>query len=55
MGNIRTIEQVVSIIDAITAEELKELAQELIIGDRLRLAVVGPIADDEPLEELLRL
>jgi predicted Zn-dependent peptidase len=46
-------DQIISIIDAITVEELKELAQELIAASKLRLAVVGPIARDEPLEESL--
>ena len=54
-GDIRTVDQVVAIIDAITADELEELARELVIGDLLRLAVVGPVADDEPLKELLKL
>ena len=38
---ILSIDQVVSIIDAITADELKQLAQELLVGNQLRLAVVG--------------
>jgi predicted Zn-dependent peptidase len=54
-GRILSLEQVVSIIDAITAEELKQIAEELLIGSQLRLAVVGPIAAGEPLEELLEL
>ncbi len=54
-GHILTVDQVVSIIDAITADELKQLAQELLVGSQLRLAVVGPITDQEPLEELLKL
>jgi len=54
-GDILTVDQVVSIIDAITDDELKQLAQELLVGEHLRLAVVGPVADEEPLEELLRL
>ncbi len=54
-GRILSLEQVVSIIDAITADELKQIAEELLIGSQLRLAVVGPIAADEPLEELLKL
>ncbi|GAG38256.1 unnamed protein product, partial [marine sediment metagenome] len=53
-GRILTIDQVVSIIDAITAEELKQLAQELMVGGQLRLAVVGP-ASNQHLEELLKL
>ena len=52
---ILSVDQVVSIIDAITADELKQLAQELLVDNRLRLAVVGPVAEDKPLEELLKL
>ena len=54
-GDILGVEQVESIIDAITAEELSQLAQELIVDSQLRLAVVGPLAKSEPLEELLKL
>jgi len=52
---ILSVDQVISIIDAITAEELKQIAQELIVGSQLRMAVVGPVTSDEPLEELLKL
>ncbi|MEE8619317.1 MAG: insulinase family protein, partial [Dehalococcoidales bacterium] len=52
---ILNIEQVESIIDAVTADELNQLAQELIVDSQLRLAVVGPITNDEPLQELLKL
>jgi len=52
---ILSVDQVMSIIDAITTEELQQLAQELLVGNRLRLAVVGPVRHDEPLEELLKL
>ena len=55
LERILSVDQVISIIDAITAEELKQLAQELMVGNELRLAVVGPVASDEPLEELLKL
>jgi len=54
-GRILSVEQVVSIIDAITAEEMQQLAQELLTGNQLRLAVVGPVATDERLQELLKL
>jgi len=52
---VLTTEEVTAIIDAITAEELEQLARELIEGKSLRLAVVGPVAEDEPLDELLKL
>jgi predicted Zn-dependent peptidase len=55
MERILSLDEVVSIIDAITAKELQQLARELLVGRQLRLAVVGPLAGDEPLEELLKL
>jgi len=54
-GHILSLDQIISIIDAITADEVRQLAQELLVGSQLRLAVVGPIANDEPLDGLLKL
>ena len=54
-GRILSVDQVTAIIEAITAEELERLAKELLVAGQLRLAVVGPVAEDEPLEELLKL
>ncbi|MBI2869102.1 MAG: insulinase family protein [Chloroflexi bacterium] len=54
-GRILSVEDVISIVDSITAEELRQLARDLLAGDRLCLAVVGPVSPDEPLEELLQL
>jgi len=54
-GKILSVDQVASIVDAITAEELGQLAKELLVASQLRLAVVGPVAEDEPLDKLLKL
>jgi predicted Zn-dependent peptidase len=54
-GDILTVDQVLAIIDSITAEELKRLADEMLVAEDLRLAVVGPVDPDEPLEDLLKL
>ena len=54
-NKILSIDQVVAIIDAITAEEVAEVARELIIENRLRLAVVGPVKDGDELKGWLRL
>jgi len=53
-GRIWTVDQVESIVDSITALEIKKLAQELFVASQLRLAVVGPVNAEEPLEELLK-
>jgi len=52
---ILTPERVIALISAITAEELRQLAGELLISSQLRLAVVSPVSATEPLEELLKL
>ncbi len=52
---ILDIDQVTAAIDAITADEMKTLAGGLISDAPLRLAVVGPIPKDKPLEGLLKL
>ena len=41
--------------EAVTADELQQLARGLLVDSQLRLAVTGPVAGDEPLEELLKL
>ncbi|MFH0847564.1 MAG: pitrilysin family protein [Chloroflexota bacterium] len=55
MGRILTIDDVVRIIDAITTEEVQKLAEELLVGEKLRLAAVGPVKEEDKLEELLRI
>ncbi len=52
---ILTPEQVIALINDVTAIELKQLARELLISRQLRLAVVGPVSAAEPLEELLEI
>jgi predicted Zn-dependent peptidase len=52
-GEILTVDKVIAMIDAITAEELQELACELLDDERPKLAVVGPVEPDEPLKDLL--
>jgi predicted Zn-dependent peptidase len=54
-GEILTVDEVIAIVEAMTPEVLQKLAGELLVGEKLRLAVVGPISPDEPLEELLKI
>jgi predicted Zn-dependent peptidase len=54
-GRILSVDQVLAIVDTITASEVKKLAQELFVTNQLRLAVVGPVTKEDPLEELLKL
>jgi predicted Zn-dependent peptidase len=52
-GEIKTPEEVMEKIDAVTAVEVQELAQELFRPDRLSLALLGPYTDPQPFATLL--
>jgi predicted Zn-dependent peptidase len=54
-GRILTLEEIISIIDGVTVDQLYAIARDLISLDKLRLAVVGPVSDQRPLKKLLRL
>jgi predicted Zn-dependent peptidase len=54
-GSILDVEEVVAIIDKVTAQEICAVAKELLIGDKLRLSVVGPVKSTDHLESLLKI
>ncbi len=54
-GRIITLDEIISIIDAVKADQLKQIACELISRDKARVALVGPISDTKPLKQLLKI
>jgi len=54
-NQVLSVGEVISLIDSVTTEDLKRLAWELLVGEKLRLAIVGPGNQEERLEELLKL
>jgi len=54
MRQILDIDDVVSIVDAITMDEVKQVAEEILTNDGLNLAITGPIKEEKPLRQLLR-
>ncbi len=50
---IITVDEVISIIDAVSADELVALAGELLRAEQLSLAVVGPVKEEEALRQSL--
>lgn len=54
-GEIRTPEEVMEKIEAVTVEEVQTLAQELFQEDKLSLAVIGPYGEPQPFRDLLKL
>ncbi len=53
LGEIRTVDEVMASIDAVTAEDVMVLARELFQTQNLNLAVVGPFADEGPFRDAL--
>jgi len=51
MRQILDIDDVVSIVDAITIDELKEVTKEILTDSGLNLAVTGPIKEDSLIKE----
>jgi predicted Zn-dependent peptidase len=54
-GEILTVDEVVAIVDAITASEIRRVARELFLTSKLSLALVGPARNKGRLQKLLRL
>jgi predicted Zn-dependent peptidase len=52
-GRAREPDEVLAGFDAVTIDDVQRVAQDIIAGDRLRLAVIGPFEDAARFEELL--
>jgi predicted Zn-dependent peptidase len=55
LGKVLSVDEAVSIVDSIQSHDLQRVAQQLLIAGKLNLAVVGPVRNEERLENLLRL
>jgi predicted Zn-dependent peptidase len=52
-GRVREPDEALAGFDAVTTEDVQRVAQDVIGGDRLRLAVIGPFDEAARFEELL--
>jgi len=52
-GRVLTVDQISRILNAITAEEVREVARKLIRGGQMRMAVVGPNTETAALAALI--
>ncbi|MDP2949847.1 MAG: pitrilysin family protein [Chloroflexota bacterium] len=55
LGEVRTPEEVVTLLEAVTEEDLRRVAQKLLVTDQLYLALVGPFRSDRRFAPLLKL
>jgi predicted Zn-dependent peptidase len=55
LGKVNSIDDAIAEMEAVTLEDLQRVARELLVGERLHLAVVGPYRSDKRFARLLRL
>jgi predicted Zn-dependent peptidase len=55
MQQILSIDDVISIVDAISVDELKEVAEGILTDSGLNLAITGPIEKEKHLRQLLKI
>ncbi|MBM2831744.1 MAG: peptidase domain protein [Dehalococcoidia bacterium] len=55
LGRILTVDDIIAAVDAVTSADTGRVAQELLVSEKLSLAVVGPIKEESRISKLLHL
>lgn len=55
LDRILTVDEVVEKVDEVSAEDIRRVANELLVSEKLNLAVVGPFKTDGAFQKLLQL
>ncbi len=55
LNHILTTDEVISLVEAVTTEDLKRVARQLLTSEKLNLAIVGPVKAEEHVAKLLKL
>jgi predicted Zn-dependent peptidase len=55
LRRVRTLDEVIAEMEAVTLEDLLRVARDLLVTDRLHMAIVGPFRSDKRFAPLLRL
>ena len=55
IGRVRPLEEIIKGINAVTAEDVQRIAKELLLTEKLNLAIIGPHTDSKKLLKLLKL
>ncbi|MBI4298454.1 MAG: insulinase family protein [Chloroflexi bacterium] len=55
LGQMHTVEEVISSVDAVTLEAVQRVASDLLVTEKLNLAIVGPYRSDRRFSHLLKL
>jgi len=55
LGEVRTPDHVVQLLDAVTVHDVQRVARDLLVDDQLHMALVGPFRSDRRFVPLLKL
>jgi predicted Zn-dependent peptidase len=55
IGRVRTLEEIIEGIDKVTAEDVQRVAKDILLGEKLNLAIIGPHTDEKKLLRLLKI
>jgi predicted Zn-dependent peptidase len=55
LGEVRTPNQIIDLLDAVTVQDVQRVAQALLVNDQLHMALVGPFRSDRRFAPLLRI
>ncbi len=55
LGEVRTPDQVVALLEAVTVHDVQRVARDLLVSDQLHMALVGPFRSDRRFAPLLKL
>ena len=55
LDRIMSTDEVIALVEAVTTKDLKRMAQQLLTSEKLNLAIVGPVKDEERMAKLLKL
>jgi len=55
LGEVRTPDHVVQLLDAVTVQDVQRVARDLLVDDQLHMALVGPFRSDRRFVPLLKL
>lgn len=55
LGEVRTPDQVVALLEAVTVHDVQRVARSLLVSDQLHMALVGPFRSDRRFAPLLKL
>ncbi|MCI0769803.1 MAG: insulinase family protein, partial [Chloroflexi bacterium] len=53
MGEIKSVDEIVEIVDALSAETLHRVANDLLLSEQMSLAIVGPYRSEGRFQRLL--